>query len=586
MRSVLSATLMMVAAIWRTSAQAQMTPPSTAGAKPKPVTTIPIRPALQKPEETANAMAQAERLALQSDLAWVGQYNGAITGDVSERMVTAIKEFQKTRGGKPTGVLNPQERGVLADTARRQAGKCRLEDRHRSRHRRAARHPDQTGAAAGQRRQRRQMDLADRHHPDPAGAAQGGRSHHRKARRAGEEGAAGRNIDYTVVKPDFFVLSGLQGLKKFYLRGTFKGDEVRILTILYDQATENTVEPVVIAMSSAFNAFPSGAQIAGPPPRKTVEYGTGIVVSDDGAIVADRQITDGCLAIAIAGFGNADRVAEDKEHDLALLRIYGARGLKPLNLAGGAAKTALELTGIADPQNQGGGAAVSSVKASVAQVGGGSDVALSPPPALGFSGAAALDSDGKFAGIALLKPVLVAGTAERRAGGAGGAGVGRYRARFPQGQWRERVGRIVGCQGVRGARDLRAEVAIFFSQERSSTRHASPNLTPARASPPAMPIGVPSARQQAAPDIVPSSWNWIAFMPPATVGTACTLWPIAASLARTLSGTASSTSSALPSVQTRGASTASCRLMPWSIRLISACIALGKIRFPPGRPSA
>ena len=159
-----------------------------------------------------------------------------------------------------------------------------------------------------------------------------------------------------MVKPDFFVLSGLQGLKKFYLRGTFKGDEVRILTILYDQATENTVEPVVIAMSSAFNAFPAGAQVAGPPPRKTVEYGTGVVVSDDGAIVTDRQITDGCLAVAIAGFGNADRVAEDKEHDLALLRIYGARGLKPLNLANAAAKTALELTGIADPQNQGGGA--------------------------------------------------------------------------------------------------------------------------------------------------------------------------------------------------------------------------------------
>ena len=99
---------------------------------------------------------------------------------------------------------------------------------------------------------------------------------------------AGRTIDYTVVKPDFFVLSGLQGLKKFYVRGTFKGDEVRILTILYDQATENTVEPVVIAMSSAFNPFPSGAQIAGPPPRKTVEYGTGVVVSEDGAIVADR----------------------------------------------------------------------------------------------------------------------------------------------------------------------------------------------------------------------------------------------------------------------------------------------------------
>ena len=148
-----------------------------------------------------------------------------------------------------------------------------------------------------------------------------------------EKKVPGRKIDYAVVKPDFFVLSGLQGLKKFYIRGTFSGDEVRILTILYDQATENTVDPVVIAMSSAFNAFPAAAQIAGPPPRKTVEYGTGVVVSDDGAIMADRQITDGCLTIAIAGFGNADRIAEDKEHDLALLRIYGARGLKALNLA-------------------------------------------------------------------------------------------------------------------------------------------------------------------------------------------------------------------------------------------------------------
>ena len=191
---------------------------------------------------------------------------------------------------------------------------------------------------------------------------------------------AGRSVDYTVVKPDFFVLSGLQGLKKFYVRGTFRGDEVRILTILYDQATENTVEPVVIAMSSAFNPFPSGLQIAGPAPRKTVEYGTGIVVSEDGAIVTDRQITDGCLSITIAGYGNADRIAEDKNHDLALLRIYGARGLKPLNIDGGAAKSALDVTGITDPQNQAGGAAVSSVKATALPSGGNGDLALSPAP--------------------------------------------------------------------------------------------------------------------------------------------------------------------------------------------------------------
>src|SRR6202044_3389450 len=120
-----------------------------------------------------------------------------------------------------------------------------------------------------------------------------------------KKGPPGRAFNLTAVKPEFFVLSGLQGLKKFYVRGTFKGDEVRILTILYDQATENTVEPVVIAMSSAFNPFPVNAA---PAPRKTVDYGTGLVVTEDGAIVTDRQITDGCIAITVPPFGNADRV--------------------------------------------------------------------------------------------------------------------------------------------------------------------------------------------------------------------------------------------------------------------------------------
>ncbi len=408
MRSMLTATLMFV--ITGASANAQMTAPSTAGTKPKTVATVPVHPpGLQSPADTANAMAQAERLALQSDLAWVGQYNGAITGEVSDRMVAAIKEFQKSRGGKQTGVLNPQERSVLAETARRRQDNVgwkivtdpatgvrlgiptKLVPQQSS---------DANGVKWSSPTGTVQVLLTRRKEANPSTAKLA--EHERKE-------PAGRNIDYTVVKPDFFVLSGLQGLKKFYLRGAFKGDEVRILTILYDQATENTVEPVVIAMSSAFNPFPSGAQI-GPPPRKTVEYGTGLVVSDDGAILADREITDGCLSITIGGYGNADLVAEDKDRGLALLRIYGTRSLKALDLKGDAAKSGVELTGVADPQNQGGGASVSTLKASVTQVGNGGDLALSPPPALGFSGAAALD-DGKFAGVALVKPAVVAGPA-------------------------------------------------------------------------------------------------------------------------------------------------------------------------------
>ncbi|MBR1169578.1 serine protease [Bradyrhizobium liaoningense] len=406
MRSMLAATLVFAAA---TGAHAQMTTSPVAGTKPKTVQTVPIQPpAMQTPSATADAMAKAERLALQSDLAWVGQYNGAITGDVSERMVNAIKEYQKTKGGKPTGVLNPQERAALAETARKKQESVGWKI--------------VTEPTSGAR-----LGIPDKLVPQQASDANGSKwtsptgtvqvvlSRRKEANPTSaklaelEKEPSGRKVDYTVVKPDFFVLSGLQGLKKFYVRGTFRGDEVRTMTILYDQATENTVEPIVIAMSSAFNAFPSGP-LAGPPPRKTVEYGTGIVVSEDGAIVTDRLVTDGCLAITIAGHGSADRLAEDKEHDLALLHIYGARGLRPLSLAGGAVKTNVDVVGIADPQSQGGAAGVSSLKAALAPV-TGSNSALSPPPAVGFSGSPAVDADGRFAGIALLKPAMVAGPA-------------------------------------------------------------------------------------------------------------------------------------------------------------------------------
>src|SRR5690348_10298317 len=414
MRTVLSATLLAAVMACPASepALAQMQAPSTAGIKPKPVQTTTIRPpGVQTPADTANAMAQAERLALQSDLAWVGEYNGAITGDVSERMVNAIKEFQKSRGGRQTGVLNPQERGVLADTAKKRQESVGWKI--------------VTDAGTGVRLgiptklvPQQTSDASGTKWTSPTGTVQIVLTRRKEANPTTaklaeqEKKANGRAVDYNVVKPDFFVLSGLQGLKKFYLRGSFKGDEVRILTILYDQAVENTVEPVVIAMSSAFTPFPSGA---GPAPRKTVDYGTGIVVSEDGVILADREISDGCMTITIGGLGNADVVADDRDRGLALLRIYGARGLKPLVLADGAAKASVDLTGIADPQSQGGGATVSNVKAQVAPVGASGDLALSPPPGFGFSGAAALDDSGKFAGVALLKPVVVATAAAANA---------------------------------------------------------------------------------------------------------------------------------------------------------------------------
>ena len=378
--------------------------------KPKPVATVPIRPATQTPADTAKAMEQAERLAIQSDLAWVSLYNGAINGDVSDRMVSAIKAFQKDHGAKETGVLNPQERSTLSAAAKKRQDnvgwKVISETYSGARIGLPAKLvpqviADVSGTKWSSATGTIQIEFARR---KEAGATTASIA-------ASEKKLNARKADYSVVKPDFFVLSGSQGLKKFYIRGQTRNDEVRILTILYDQATEGTMIPVTVAMSSAYNPFPgNGVAQAGPPPRKKVEYSTGIIASADGAIVADRQATDGCMTIAVPGYGNATRIADDETRELALLRIYGASGLKPLAMSGnGATKSSVSLTGVADPQNQGGRNAVTSVAAVAALA--GTDMTLTPEPSVGFSGAAAIDGDGKFAGLARLKPALVAGPA-------------------------------------------------------------------------------------------------------------------------------------------------------------------------------
>ena len=400
MRAMIAAALMIVT----TAIYAEAQPAGTVGrANQKPAS---AHPAAQTPADTAKAMTQAELQALQTDLAWTGHYNGIINGEVSDRLIVAIKAFQKDHGGKQTGVLNPQERSVLTAAARKSRGNAGWKT--------------VTDAGTGVRLglpaklvPQQSSDGNDTKWSSSTGTIQILLTRRKDANLTTASLAdherkepAGRKVEYNAVKPDFFVLSGTQGLKKFYVRGQVRGSEARILSILYDQATEGTMEPVVIAMSSAFDPFPVDG---GPPPRKTVEYGTGVVVSSDGAIVTDRDVADGCRSTVVAGYGNADKIAEDKDHGLALLRIYGARGLRPIALDGGAAKGSLDLVGIADPQNQGGGSAVSRVKASATPTGSAGESALSPVPALGFSGASALDANGKFAGLVLLKPVVVAG---------------------------------------------------------------------------------------------------------------------------------------------------------------------------------
>ncbi len=359
---------------------------------------------------TYAAMPEAERRAIQSDLALLGTYEGKPGGDFDEHTIAAVRAFQKRSNAKETGVLAAPERDGLAAAAQHSAeavGWRLIED-------------PVTGARLGIPEK-----LAAPAGPSPTG------SHWASAQRQiqietfriaegslpalfdEEKKAARRQIEWSVLKADSFVISGVQGLKNFVMRAETNGHELRGVTVLYDQATKGIMAPVAIAIANTFAGFPD-PNVRPSGLRRNVEYGTAIVVSAQGDLLASAALTSDCQAITVPGLGYAERVADDSAADLALLRLHGARNLSAAPLAGGEAVTDgdiavtgangdVTVVGVADPLAQAGDGAVTRAAARLG------DHGIAPTPKPGFSGAAVVDSRDRVVGIVDFKPTVVAG---------------------------------------------------------------------------------------------------------------------------------------------------------------------------------
>lgn len=368
-----------------------------------------VKPETAKVEATAPVFAGIpfdERIKIQAALFWSGDYAGTSNGE--DPMLTAVKNYQKRARGNVTGVLTPAERAALvaaAENHEKEFGWSVVVD-------------PATGIRIG---------LPTKMVPQARDAARGTRwssaygevqvetfrikdSSLKLATVFEQEKRepATRRIEYSVLNEDGFFISGIQGLKKFTVRAKMRDGEVRGFTMMFDQMMETIVSPLMVAMASAFSPFPErSAPFAAL--AKPVEYGNGIVVSERGHIVTDRRLTEGCQVIVAAGFGDAERVADDKENGLALLRVYGPRKFTPVLLAGDAPKPGdMTLLGIPDPKEQVGTKGLTEVKARLAE---GATIELRQPvPMAGFSGAAAIDAQGRFLGVTEMRNFVLAST--------------------------------------------------------------------------------------------------------------------------------------------------------------------------------
>jgi Trypsin-like peptidase domain len=376
--------------------------PATVAAKTAALSAEPAKaePAAAEPAE----IFPGERLKIQSALLWSGDYTGSIGGE--DPFLSAIRNFQKRAKSKVTGVLSSAERVNLLAAAKT--------------------HEDEFGwtivtdPSTGVR-----LGLPLKLVPQVRDAARGTRwsAAHGEVQvetfrmkdselklaalfEQQKKQPSNRTIEYSVLRDDNFYISGMQGLKKFSVRGYVRDGEIRGFTLLFDQMMETIVAPVTGAMVSAFSPFPErNSPFAAM--AKSVEYGNGLVVSTRGHIITDGSLATGCQVIVAAGLGDADRVAEDKASGLALLRVYGVRKLAPLALAPDTSKKGdVTLVGIPDPKEQDGARKLTEIKA---RLGGGNAIELRQPvPMAGFSGAAALDAQGQFLGMTEMRNFVLA----------------------------------------------------------------------------------------------------------------------------------------------------------------------------------
>ena len=403
-----AALMLLTGAVIASAQDANSYPDEPKAAAPRKPAAPPAKPdvivdKLATPTEPLANVPAREREAVRSALLWQSSDEAVPAGE--DPIVFAIKNYQKRTKGKISGTLTDAEREALLAEAKAR------EDEFGWR--------VVTDPATGMR-----VGLPTKMVPQANDAPQGTRWSSRHGdvqvetfRIKTAEGIAAlfeqakkeaaRKVEYSLMRGDNYVVSGLQGLKKFATRAYMRNGELRGVTVSYDQAIEGIVAPLAVVMASAFSPFPDRvAPMANL--SKSVDYGTGLVVSADGHLVTDRKLTEGCISLVAAGIGSAERVAVDPQNALALLRVYGRGNLKPVTFATPAAKPTEDVLvlGIPDPHIQNGEKAPAELRARLRD-GGGLEL-RAPLPMAGYSGAAALSKSGEVLGMIETRNTMLA----------------------------------------------------------------------------------------------------------------------------------------------------------------------------------
>lgn len=374
----------------------------------------PADPAFTSAKAAFEGMPLDTRRAIQRDLVWAGGFIGSASGDFGALTFAAIRRFEGGARLKVDGVLEAQERAALervANAARAVHG-FKLENDRASSMRigvpgrlLAKRSLNADGLSRWQDAlEKVTLDLQ---------APKSGDTLEDLFAKGTDPKVSTRKITYKLIKPEFFVISGETAGGKFFRRME-KGASGKLhgFAIGYDKAMAGTVDPLVIAIASTFEAFPG----ASPPaiasattslPAQSAPVAaakrrriSGVVVGS-GRIVTSAAAAKACKAITLdaPGARMASVQKSDAASGVALLAL-ATPNARPAALA-----TTLPKAGLMMQRDLDG-----KLLAAPAEIEGTMVLA---PVQEGGAGAPVFDATGALAGVIVSEPVAkyaIAGT--------------------------------------------------------------------------------------------------------------------------------------------------------------------------------
>lgn len=300
------------------------------------------------------ALPLADRVDIQTGLVWTGDYTGALDGTFGRMTFEALTAFQVRHRLAPDGLSSPPLRTTLEEVARKKreaVGWQMIAD-------------PATGTRIGL--PTRLVGAARKIDGGTQWTTKDGRIDIRTFSIAGQDlpqlfermktVAPGRKVTYSVLRPDWFVVSDTGAGRDGYARFARVGDGARGFVFVHDPtlgpdfarvviATAGTFEPVAGATPAVppIGTASAPATSASPPvatPAPTVLAATGLIVAPGKILTA--ALGD-CRAPTIAG-KPATPAKSDIGGGLSLLETPPGAALPPIALAQGAPATGATVT--------------------------------------------------------------------------------------------------------------------------------------------------------------------------------------------------------------------------------------------------